>query len=50
LIPVRWLSAASAGETAFPAIGLSVSPRRGQAVCFEYCNAAGDRSQRFVGI
>ncbi len=29
------------GETAFPAVGWTVSPRRGHAVYFEYCNAAG---------
>jgi prolyl 4-hydroxylase len=27
------------GETVFPAIGLSVSPRRGNAVYFEYANS-----------
>lgn len=30
------------GETAFPAVGWTVSPRRGHAVYFEYCNAAGE--------
>lgn len=30
------------GETAFPAIGWTVSPRLGHAVYFEYCNAAGE--------
>jgi prolyl 4-hydroxylase len=29
------------GETAFPHAGLSVCPRRGNAVYFEYCNARG---------
>lgn len=29
------------GDTTFPVIGLSVSPRRGQALYFEYTNAAG---------
>lgn len=29
------------GETAFPVVGWTVSPRRGHAVYFEYCNAAG---------
>lgn len=36
------------GETAFPAIGLSISPRRGQAVCFEYCNAAGELDETLL--
>lgn len=30
------------GETAFPAIGWTVSPRRGHAVYFQYCDAAGE--------
>ncbi|MEP7102599.1 MAG: 2OG-Fe(II) oxygenase [Burkholderiales bacterium] len=29
------------GETVFPALGISVSPQRGNAVCFEYADAAG---------
>lgn len=29
------------GATAFPALGLAVAPRRGNAVYFEYANAAG---------
>ena len=29
------------GETVFPSIGWTVSPRRGSAVCFEYCNRLG---------
>ena len=33
---------ASGGETSFPATGLSVLPQRGQALYFEYFNAAGD--------
>ena len=30
-----------AGETIFPQIGLSVVPKKGSAVYFEYCNTAG---------
>lgn len=30
------------GETAFPVVGWMVSPRRGHAVYFEYCNAADE--------
>ena len=30
-----------AGETIFPEIGLSVVPKKGSAVYFEYCNSAG---------
>jgi prolyl 4-hydroxylase len=29
-----------AGETTFPAVGLSVVPKKGSAVYFEYCNSA----------
>lgn len=29
------------GETVFPEVGFSVSPQRGNAVYFEYCDAAG---------
>jgi prolyl 4-hydroxylase len=29
------------GETVFPKIGVSVSPQRGNAVYFEYCNSLG---------
>jgi prolyl 4-hydroxylase len=29
----------SGGETIFPEVGLSVSPKKGNAVYFEYCNA-----------
>ena len=29
------------GETVFPALGLQVAPQRGNAVCFEYANSAG---------
>jgi prolyl 4-hydroxylase len=29
------------GETIFPAAGWAVSPVRGSAVCFEYCNSGG---------
>jgi prolyl 4-hydroxylase len=36
----------SGGETSFPEIGLSVSPVRGNAVYFEYCNAAGQVDRR----
>ncbi len=31
-----------AGETVFPAIGVSVVPKKGSAVYFEYCNCQGD--------
>lgn len=31
-----------AGETVFPAIGISVVPKKGSAVYFEYCNSQGD--------
>lgn len=34
------------GETAFPAIGLRVVPRKGSAVYFEYCNAHGQVDAR----
>ena len=30
-----------AGETMFPEIGLSVTPKKGSAVYFEYCNSKG---------
>lgn len=30
-----------AGETVFPAIGLSVTPKKGSALYFEYCNSKG---------
>lgn len=30
------------GETAFPVVGWTVSPRRGHAVSFAYCDAAGE--------
>ncbi|MES2530330.1 MAG: 2OG-Fe(II) oxygenase, partial [Pseudomonadota bacterium] len=30
------------GETVFPAVGWTVSPQRGHAVYFEYCNEAGE--------
>jgi prolyl 4-hydroxylase len=33
---------AQGGETAFPEIGVAVNPRRGHAVCFEYCNTRGE--------
>jgi len=36
------------GETLFPAIGLSVSPQRGHAVCFEYCNRAGELDEALL--
>jgi prolyl 4-hydroxylase len=36
------------GETAFPTIGLSVSPQRGHAVCFEYCNEAGELDEALL--
>jgi prolyl 4-hydroxylase len=29
------------GETTFPELGLAVAPQRGNAVCFEYANSAG---------
>ena len=29
------------GETVFPQAGFSVSPQRGNAICFEYCDDAG---------
>jgi prolyl 4-hydroxylase len=29
------------GETIFPSIHLSVVPKKGAAIYFEYCNAAG---------
>jgi hypothetical protein len=32
---------AAGGETKFPEIGLSVSPKKGNAVYFEYCNSLG---------
>lgn len=32
---------AGGGETTFPRLGLSVSPTRGNAVYFEYCNSRG---------
>lgn len=32
---------AEGGETVFPESGLSVAPRRGSALYFEYCNSAG---------
>jgi len=31
----------SGGETVFPHVGLSVCPRKGNAVYFEYCNSRG---------
>lgn len=31
----------SGGETSFPAVGWAVTPRRGSAVYFEYCNSLG---------
>lgn len=31
----------SGGETTFPEIGLTVSPKKGSAVYFEYCNSKG---------
>ncbi|WP_420997800.1 2OG-Fe(II) oxygenase [Cupriavidus sp. 30B13] len=34
------------GETAFPEIGFAVSPRKGNAVYFEYCDAAGQLDGR----
>ncbi|WP_059412092.1 2OG-Fe(II) oxygenase [Cupriavidus basilensis] len=34
------------GETAFPEIGYAVSPRKGNAVYFEYCDAAGQLDGR----
>jgi prolyl 4-hydroxylase len=34
------------GETLFPELGLSVLPQRGNAVYFEYCNAAGQVDPR----
>jgi prolyl 4-hydroxylase len=30
------------GETVFPAVGWAVSPQRGNAVYFQYCNSAGE--------
>jgi prolyl 4-hydroxylase len=36
------------GETAFPALGWSVTPRRGHAVCFKYCNSRGELDQDSV--
>ena len=36
------------GETSFPAIGLSVAPQRGHAVCFEYCNGAGELDEALL--
>ena len=30
------------GETVFPVLGWAVSPQRGHAVCFEYCNRFGE--------
>jgi prolyl 4-hydroxylase len=32
---------AEGGETVFPEVGISVTPRKGSALYFEYCNAAG---------
>lgn len=29
------------GETMFPEVGLSVTPKKGSAVYFEYCNSLG---------
>lgn len=37
---------ARGGETAFPDLGLSVSPRKGSAVYFEYCNDLGQLDQK----
>lgn len=34
------------GETTFPEIGFAVSPRKGNAVYFEYCDAAGQLDGR----
>ncbi|WP_454724445.1 MULTISPECIES: 2OG-Fe(II) oxygenase [Cupriavidus] len=34
------------GETAFPEIGFAVSPRKGNAAYFEYCDAAGQLDGR----
>ncbi|MBP6717471.1 MAG: 2OG-Fe(II) oxygenase [Rhodoferax sp.] len=31
----------AAGETTFPEVGLSVTPKKGSAVYFEYCNSKG---------
>jgi prolyl 4-hydroxylase len=36
------------GETAFPAAGWEVSPQRGNAVYFEYCNSRGQVDHRSV--
>ena len=32
---------AEGGETTFPSIHLTVSPKKGSAVYFEYCNSRG---------
>ena len=32
---------ADGGGTSFPEVGLTVVPKKGAAVYFEYCNAAG---------
>ncbi len=34
------------GETTFPSVGLSVVPKKGSAVYFEYCNAHGQLDER----
>jgi len=34
------------GETVFPEAGFAASPRRGGALWFEYCNAAGQLDPR----
>jgi prolyl 4-hydroxylase len=37
---------ASGGETAFPEVGLSICPKKGHAVYFEYCNRRGQVDPR----
>lgn len=39
---------AGGGETVFPELELTVRPRRGSAVYFEYCNGTGDLDSRLL--